>query len=408
MALDSYQQVWNRLLLRCPSLSPKLAQDFVVNAFRRLAEMRRWSWLVKFGQFIVPDVYSTGTVTVTLNSTTVTGVNTVWTAAMVGRQFRVGLAAPIYTVAQFNTSTSIELDSVWGGDSASGETYSIYQCFFTVPTDFYQFITVVDPEFAWQLFLDASQSEINAMDPQRANVGNSYLVSFRDYSSSQVGVVSQPLQVAGSVGPDPISLGTYTAPADAIFTIECTGTGIPGVATYQWKKNSGSYTTATTDAADAPQDLQDGVQVIFPTGQTYVVGNIWVVQATAISNPGLARYELWPAQQSSHVYWYLYQMRWTDLNDTGAVIPRSIPGSVILEMALEDVSLWPGLTDKPNPYYSDRMARYHRGKADDMIQQLELADNNIYQQDLQYSYGYMNWPFALPYGDAAWLQRHGV
>src|ERR1700746_923306 len=103
MAQETFAQSWNKLLLRCPQLSPKLAQDFIINAFRRLVEYRRWSWRVKFGQFIAPDAYSTGTVSVTNNLTTVTGSGTVWTSAMVGRQFRVGLASPIYTIAQFNS-----------------------------------------------------------------------------------------------------------------------------------------------------------------------------------------------------------------------------------------------------------------------------------------------------------------
>src|SRR5262245_20670763 len=109
----------------------------VVNAFRRLAETRRWSWLVKFGQFIAPPVYNDGTVTVTQYSTTVTGSGTTFTAAMVGRQFRIGLTAPIYTIAQYVSATEIALDSPWGGESASGETFQIYQCFYTPPDDFH-------------------------------------------------------------------------------------------------------------------------------------------------------------------------------------------------------------------------------------------------------------------------------
>src|SRR5439155_22457304 len=115
VAVDSYQQVWSKVLLRCPQLSSKLAQDFVVNAFRRLAEVRRWSWLTKFGQFIAPAVTNTGTVTVTLNSTTVTGSGTAWTSSLVGQQFRIGINTPIYTVSIVTSATILDLDSVWGG-----------------------------------------------------------------------------------------------------------------------------------------------------------------------------------------------------------------------------------------------------------------------------------------------------
>lgn len=407
--LDTYTDCWGRVLLRCPLLSSKLAQDFVRNAFRRLAERRRWSWLVKFGQFIAPAVYNTGTVTVTQNSTTVTGSGTTFTNAMVGRQFRIGLTAPIYTIQQYISATEITLDSPWGGIDASAQTYSIYQCFFPVPEDFHQFICLWDPAFNWQLYLDVLQSEINNWDAQRGNVGNSYVVSFRDYTTSQVGVVGTPIQVLGS-GPDPIAGGVYNAPANAVFTIEITTGGDAGTAVYRWKKNSGAYTSnVTTDADGLAQDLQDGVQIAFPVGETYVDDNIWVIQCTAISNSGVPRYELWPQQQSNHVYPFLYECRPTDISDAGSVLPRYIRGDVLVEMALEDVALWPGPSDdKPNPYYSSRNAAYHGGRAEALILVLERQDDEVYQQDLTYQYPAVSWAFATPLGDSRWLQNHAI
>lgn len=409
MALDTYTGVWNKVLLRCPSLSPKLSQDFVVNAFRRLAEIRRWSWLCKFGQFIAPAVYNTGTVTVTQNSTTVTGSGTTFTAAMVGRQFRIGLNAPIYTIAQFVSATQIELDSPWGSDSASAQTYSIYLCFFTPPDDFHQFICLWDPAFNWQLYLDVQQFEINIWDAQRGNVGNAYVVSFRDYTTSQVGIVGTPTQIIGS-GPDPIQGGVFNAPVNAIFTITCTLGGVAGTATYKWSKNDGTYTTGViTDITGAAQSLQDGVTIAFPAGQTFVINDTWIVQCAAVPNAGLPRYELWPHQETSHVYPFLYETRAKDLNDVNAVLPRYIRGDVLVEMAIEDVCLWPGPSaDKPNPYYSLQNAAYHGARAQKMIEVLEVQDDNVWEQDLTYQYPSMAWAMATPLGDARFLQSHAV
>lgn len=409
MSLDAYTGVWNKVLLRCPSLSSKLSQDFVVNAFRRLAEIRRWSWLCKFGQFIAPAVYSTGTVSVVQSSTTVTGVGTTFTAAMVGRQFRIGLNTPIYTVAQFNSATSIDLDSPWGGESASTQTYQIYLCFYTPPDDFHQFICLWDPAFNWQLHLDVQQSEINLCDAQRGNVGNAYVVSFRDYTTSQVGVVGAPTQIVGS-GPDPVQGGVFNAPADAIFTITCTLGGVAGTAQYKWSKNDGSYTTGVvSDVNGAAQSLQDGVTIAFPTGQTFVINDTWVLRCTAVPNAGLPRYELWPHQQAAHVYPFLYETRAKDLNDVNAVLPRYIRGDVLVEMACEDVCLWPGPSaDKPNPYYSLKNAAYHGARAQKMIGVLEVADDNVWEQDLTYQYPSMAWAMATPLGDARFLQSHAV
>mgnify|MGYP003335533049 CR=1 FL=1 len=311
MALDTYGQIWNRVLLRCPELSPLLAQDFVVNAFRRLAEKRRWSWLVKYGQFLAPAVYSTGLATVTYNSTAVTGSGTTWTSAMIGRQFRVGLAAPIYTITAVGGATSLTLDFAFGGSSAANVGYSIYQCFYTVPSDFHQFICLWDPSFNWQLYLNVEQKELNLWDAQRANVSNPYVVSFRDYDSTV--------------------------------------------------------------------------------------------------SPPLPRYELWPHNQTQKPYPFLYEIRPADLNDATGVLPRYIRGDVLLEMALEEVALWPGPSaDKRNPYYSPQTAAYHRAKYEDMVNLLELQDNNVWQQDLQYQYPAMAWAMASPLGDAAFLQSHAV
>jgi hypothetical protein len=405
MALDTYQECWNRVILRCPNIGPKLAQDMVTNAFRRLAEVRRWSWLVKFGQFIAPVPTTTGTITVTQNSTIVTGSGTSWGNDLVGQQLRIGLTNPIYTVSSVDSTTQLELDYPWGGTTASAQTYSIYQAFYTPPNDFHQLICLWDPAFNWQLYLDVQQSEINIWDAQRGNIGNSYVVSFRDYTTSQVGTLSQPVQVNGS-GAIPSTTGSFTAPSNAIYTVQITTTGTPGTAVYKWSKNNGSYTTnVLTDAGGAAQSLMDGINIVFPLGSSYTNGDIFVISGTAIANAGLPRYELWPHQQANHVYPFLYESRPVDLDDPNAVLPRYIRGDVLVDMAMEEICSWPGPSqDKPNIYYSMMNAeRYARNNAK-QIQLLEVQDDNVWQQDLTYQYPAMAWAMATPLGDARFLQ----
>ena len=181
MALDTYKAVWNRLLLRCPSAGPGLAQDWVSHAFRRVAERRRWSWLLKRGQFLAPATYITGTVNVTRGVATVTGVGTVWTAAMVDRQFRIS-SSPIYTIQSVNVGAqTLVIDDVWGGATAALSGYEIYQCYYTVPADFHSFVTLYDPKMNWQLYLNYTQRELNTWDAQRANRGQVYLAASFDY-----------------------------------------------------------------------------------------------------------------------------------------------------------------------------------------------------------------------------------
>lgn len=184
MALDTYAQLWGRVLLRCPSASSLLAKDWIQNVFRQVAERRRWSWLLKYNQFLVPAQYSTGTVTVTRDSASVTGSGTAWTSAMIGRQFRVATTVPIYTIATVPSGTSLTLDSNYGGSTAATQAYRIYQCYFTPPTDFHAFQTVWDPAMNWQLTRHTQQNDLNTWDAQRATTGLGYCIAAFDYDTS--------------------------------------------------------------------------------------------------------------------------------------------------------------------------------------------------------------------------------
>jgi len=182
VAVDTYAQIWGRVLGFCPSAGALLAQRWTVDAFRRISERRTWSYLVKYNQFILPQVYNTGTVSVTQGLTAVTGSGTTFSPSMVGRQFRIGNATPIYTIASYTSATQIDLQFPWGGASVAGSGYQIYLCYLTPATDFHAFISVYDPNFNWQLRLNVSQQELNNWDAQRANTGQAYVVASYDYS----------------------------------------------------------------------------------------------------------------------------------------------------------------------------------------------------------------------------------
>ncbi len=70
------------------------------------------------------DDYTTGTITATNNSRTITGAGTTFTSAMVGRF----LKAPDglwYEIATFSTTTSILLAKTYEGTTSTGATYTI-------------------------------------------------------------------------------------------------------------------------------------------------------------------------------------------------------------------------------------------------------------------------------------------
>ena len=409
MAQDTFTQVTGRVQLRVPQASRFLCEDWVRNAFREVSETRLWSWRRKYGQFIFPDVYDTGTVTVTINSTIVTGSGTSWDNSMIGRQFRIGNSTPIYTILSVESTTQLTLAMAWGAATASAQTYEIYLAYVTVPSDFRSFVTVFDPNFNWQLALDYTQAQLNAVDAQRSNSGNAYLLAYLDVTSSQVGIVAQPVQVEGT-GPDPGSSGTYTAPTNCIFTIEITTGGAIGTAVYRWRKDGGSYTSSvTTDATGAAQDLQDGVQVYFAAG-TYVLGDTFIISCTAGANPGSPRYEVWPHIKEAYVLPYYYIAQLPDVGDTNAIIPRTIDGNLLMEYALSQAAMWPGpSTDKPNPYYRLELSDRHMKAFTTMLMTAERNDEELSMQDVTYQ-SCCGMPFApIPaFGDSDWLQSHDI
>lgn len=85
-------------------------------------------YIVDKGVISTVATYSTGTVTVTQGSPTVTGSSTVWTSAMVGRKLRVQGQNAYYRILSINTGTQvITLEQNFQGASGSNQTYTIYK-----------------------------------------------------------------------------------------------------------------------------------------------------------------------------------------------------------------------------------------------------------------------------------------
>ncbi len=172
-----------------------LAQDWIKWSFRDLVEKRKWGWLVGQSQFILPALVNAGTVDVTNNSNAVVGHGTAFTAAMIGRQFRISNLTPIYTIIAVPSTTSLTLDQVWGAATATGSGYRIYLAYVIPPTDFHSFISVYDPAFSWQLWTTVRQDALNMYDAQRASQGTPYVVADFDYTSLALGgaTISPPI-----------------------------------------------------------------------------------------------------------------------------------------------------------------------------------------------------------------------
>jgi hypothetical protein len=141
-------------------------------------------------------------------------------------------------------------------------------------------------------------------------------------------------------------------------------------------------------------------------------GTAWVFSfrdydpLTPAGTPPLPRYEIWPPQFSAKPYPFLYEARATDLNDTGASLPRYIRGDVLVEGALWQAALWPGADrENPNPYFNLSLASQHKENFLRDVYDMERQDDEMSDIDVTYQSVPKNMA-PLAYGDSRYMQSH--
>ena len=106
-------------------------RDFIRRlANRSLAHicgLHEWPFLWTTDWFQTVAEYTTGTVSVTDGSATVTGTGTTFTAGMVGRKFRVSGGTASYTIKTFISTTVIVLDQTFQGTTNAAASYTIFK-----------------------------------------------------------------------------------------------------------------------------------------------------------------------------------------------------------------------------------------------------------------------------------------
>jgi hypothetical protein len=160
-----------------------LAQNMIQEAYRKLVDRRDWSWLRAEGEFLINNS-TVGTATVTYTSPTVTNPSITLPATDAGRQFRIGMAEPVYTIISVNTTANTyTLDRPYGGTSGTAEGFTVGDWYLTLPLGFKSFITVLDPVNNWQLRYFITEEELNAWDAQRSATGTPWAVVSRRLST---------------------------------------------------------------------------------------------------------------------------------------------------------------------------------------------------------------------------------
>lgn len=410
---DDFVTLSNRLLNRCPAAGIVLCEQFVNDAWKTLQSRREWSWRRRSSTFAPPDIYATGSVSTNVGigqPTLLTGIGTVWTPSMIGRQIRVGgVLYPYYTITAWLSATSILIDQPWAGPDVTLKPYQMLQCYFTVPADFGYFLVVVSVKDGYRLWTNMTQTDLGLMDPQRVNTGQTYATAFRDYQQQLSGTVGPVIPVSAT-GASPVSTTSlgFSYVADATYIIRVATTGVSGAATFSWMRSGQTGFTGPILTDIAAADLMDGVQVYWPAGgAVYTAGDLFIINARAGSVSGSVRYELWPAPTTSaYLYPYLYLAREYDLTVGQPQLPYPVAarGEVLLEMALASCARFPGPdTDHPNPYFNLTLAVQHDRRALELIYDLERNDEETGVSNVSYQ----EYPFyPAPWLDGHWQQSH--
>jgi len=133
--LDLYSEV--RTACGLKSADDSLIKTFINDRYKTVAiwpHNYAWPWLCEKTTLLTVAKYTTGTVTATEGSATITGSGTTFTSAMVGRKFKVDGFEEIYTISAYVSATEITLDNVFNGTTSTTYTFVIYQDLITLPS----------------------------------------------------------------------------------------------------------------------------------------------------------------------------------------------------------------------------------------------------------------------------------
>lgn len=110
-----------------------------------------WPHYRDLGTITTIDDYTTGTVTVTNGSRTVTGSGTTFTASMVGRKFRVGSENAFYYIESFTSTTVVTLRDIYQGTTQSAGTYTIFQDEYKLDANTHKLLDLRQIEDSWMM-----------------------------------------------------------------------------------------------------------------------------------------------------------------------------------------------------------------------------------------------------------------
>jgi hypothetical protein len=171
----------------------------IQSAYLEIGTAFNWSFLYQHGRIHLAAPYSTGTVTYTHSTRTLTLSGGTWPTD--AADYTVRVDDVICLVASRDSDTQLTLDSTMnpGADVVAGATYSIYPSYYRLPNDFASVVIPRSEEYHWNL--DAvSYDEIMSLDRHDHTTGTpqKYCVRAVEDLLGQMAIYLYPVADAAS------------------------------------------------------------------------------------------------------------------------------------------------------------------------------------------------------------------
>lgn len=147
----SYAQLSAKLLEEIRTFSPAKARQGINDAYIKLCEMHPWQHLLKRFTLQTEAEYSTGTIAITTNTSSVALTGGAWvvswgTAPSTRRMEIQGRDEP-YDVTVFGSTTAATLTDAYVGDTLLTGTYNLYRDTYPLPNDcgYVKLMALYDP-----------------------------------------------------------------------------------------------------------------------------------------------------------------------------------------------------------------------------------------------------------------------
>lgn len=167
----SFSQICGAVSSENPDVDISDIQVQVNSIVRDIYDRRTWYGLMISGQIATTGFTTGGSVNVTQGQSTIQGVNTNWTPAVVGQQFRLGYNTPPITILACDPFAQVlTLQLPWASNSYTSAGYFIAQYLYSIGPNIKYVHTARNMLMAWRLRLDYTQQTLDSRDPWRATV----------------------------------------------------------------------------------------------------------------------------------------------------------------------------------------------------------------------------------------------